>query len=66
MRDSKCVSHPQSYAMLAHAQLALRESLADIAATLDEYAALVERTELHLFEGELRAPLAKREGRQAE
>ena len=23
MRDSKCVSYPQSYAMLAHAQLAL-------------------------------------------
>ena len=68
MRESKCVSHPQSYAMLARAQLALRESAAEIAATLDEYASLLARTEFHLFEGELhelRAQLADREGHHA-
>ena len=37
--------------------------------TLDEYAALLERTEFHLYEGELhelRARLAEREGHEAE
>ena len=55
--------------MLAHAQLALDGPAADITSTLDEYAALLERTEFHLFEGglyELRARLAEREGREAE
>ena len=53
------------YAVLARAQLHLHEPAADISATLDEYAALLERTELHLYEGELhelRARLAEREG----
>ncbi len=61
--------NPHSYAVLARAQLALDEPAADIARTLDEYAALLERTEFHLFEGELhelRARLADREGQQAE
>jgi hypothetical protein len=69
MRESKSVWNPRSYAVLARAQLALGEPAADIASTLDEYAALLERTEFHLFEGELyelRARLAEREGHQAE
>ncbi len=69
MRESKSASNPHSYAVLARAQLALGEPAADIERTLDEYAALLERTEFHLFEGELhelRARLADREGRHAE
>ncbi|MBI3247994.1 MAG: AAA family ATPase [Deltaproteobacteria bacterium] len=69
MRESKGAWSPHSYAVLARAQLALDEPEADIASTLDEYAALLERTEFHLFEGELyelRARLAEREGREAE
>ena len=61
--------NPHSYAVLARAQLALEEPAADIASTLDEYAALLERTGFHLYEGELhelRARLAEREGREAE
>jgi hypothetical protein len=42
IRESKGVS-PHSYAVFARP--------ADIASTLDEYAALLERTEFHLFEG---------------
>ncbi len=67
MRESQCAWTPHSYAVLARAQLALGEPAADIASTLDEYAALLERTEFHLFEGELyelRARLAEREGRR--
>ena len=67
--ESKSVWSPHSYAVLARAQLALGEPAADIARTLDDYAALLERTEFHLFEGELhelRARLADREGRQIE
>ncbi|MGH8611652.1 MAG: ATP-binding protein, partial [Gammaproteobacteria bacterium] len=69
MRESKAMWNPHSYAVLARAQLALGEPTADIISTLDEYAALLERTEFHLFEGELyelRARLAEREGREAE
>jgi ATP/maltotriose-dependent transcriptional regulator MalT len=69
MRESKGAMSPHSYAVLARAQLALGEPAADIASTLDEYAALLERTEFHLFEGELhelRARLADREGNHAE
>jgi class 3 adenylate cyclase len=69
MRNSESAWEPQSYAVLARAQLALGEPAADIARTLDEYAALLERTEFHLFEGELhelRARVADREGRPAE
>jgi hypothetical protein len=69
MRESKGVWYPQSYAVLARAQLKLGESASPVAATLDEYAALLERTELHLFEGELhelRASLNKREEKTIE
>jgi hypothetical protein len=69
MRTSNCAYNPHSYAVLAHAQLALGEPTTDITSTFDEYAALLERTEFHLFEGELhelRARLAEREGHQAE
>jgi hypothetical protein len=69
MRESKCAWNPHSYAVLARAQLALGEPADDITSTLDEYAALLERTEFHLYEGELyelRARLAAREGRAAE
>jgi class 3 adenylate cyclase len=65
IRESKAEWSPQSYAVLGRAQLELGEPAAAIASTLDEYAALLERTELHLFEGELhelRACLAAREG----
>ena len=51
------------------AQLALHEPAVDIAHILDEYAPLLERTEFHLFEGELhqlRVRLADREGRRVE
>jgi class 3 adenylate cyclase len=69
MRASQSAWTPRSYAVLARAQLALGEPAADIARTLDEYAALLERTGFHLFEGELhelRAQLAERECHQAE
>ena len=69
MRESQSAWNPHCYAVLARAQLALGEPTADIASTLDEYAALLERTGFHLFEGELhelRARLADREGHQAE
>jgi ATP/maltotriose-dependent transcriptional regulator MalT len=69
IRESIGEWNPHSYAVLARAQLALGEPAADIASTLDEYAALLERTEFHLFEGELhelRARLADREGRPDE
>jgi hypothetical protein len=69
MRESKGALNPHCYAVLARAQLELREPAANIASTLDEYAALLERTEFHLFEGELhelRARLADREGRHAD
>lgn len=69
MRESKCALHPNAYAVLARAQLALHEPASDIADTLDEYTALLERTEFHLFEGELyelRARLAEREGHVAD
>ena len=69
MHESQSARNPHSYAVLARAQLALGEPAADIASTLDEYAALLERTEFHLYEGELhelRARLAEREGHAAE
>jgi hypothetical protein len=69
MRESRGVLDPHCYAVLARTQLALAEPAADIASTLDEYAALLERTEFHLYEGELhelRARLADREGCEAE
>ena len=58
-----------SYAVLARAELELDAPAADVARTLDEYAALLERTEFRVFEGELhqlRARLANREGRHVE
>src|SRR5205085_1074544 len=69
MRESNSAMTPHGYAVLARAQLELAESAAEIERTLDEYAGLLERTEFHLFEGELhelRARLADREGHQAE
>lgn len=69
IRTSKGVWNPHSYAVLVRAQLELNEPAADIARTLDEYAALLERTGFHLYEGELhelRARLADREGQEAE
>jgi len=55
--------------VLARAQIELGVPAVDIARTLDEYAALLERTEFRFFEGELhelRARLADREGRHVE
>jgi adenylate cyclase len=69
IRASQSVRNPHSYVVLARAQLALNEPAADITSTLDEYAALLERTGFHLYEGELhelRAQLAEREGHEAE
>jgi adenylate cyclase len=69
MRTSESAWNPHSYAVLARAQLELGEPVADIARTLDEYAALLDHTGFHLFEGELhelRARLADREGHQTE
>jgi len=69
MLASQSAYNPRSYAVLARAQLALNEPAADIASTLDEYAALLERTGFHLYEGELhelRAQLAEREDRETE
>jgi hypothetical protein len=69
MRTSEGGWNPHRYAVLARAQLELHEPAADITHTLDEYAALLERTGFHLYEGELhelRAQLADREGHQAE
>ena len=69
IRTSRFALEPRSYAVLARAQLTLAEPAADIARTLDEYAALLERTGARLYEGEmheLRARLAEREGRVVE
>jgi adenylate cyclase len=69
MREAGGWWTPNCYAVLARAQLELHEPAADIAATLDEYAALLERSGFHLFEGELhelRARLAAREGQRDE
>jgi hypothetical protein len=69
IRAFRSVRNPHSYVVLARAQLALNESAVDITSTLDEYAALLEHTAFHLYEGELyelRARLAEREGHQAE
>lgn len=68
MRRSQCLIYPRGYAILARAQLTLAEPAADIAFTLDEYEALLTRTGLHVYEGELdelRAQLAEREGQHA-
>jgi hypothetical protein len=54
---------------MAPARPRLAEPAADIARTLDQYAALLGRTAFHLYEGELhelRARLASRQGHQAE
>jgi hypothetical protein len=67
MREAEGWWTPTCYAVLARAQLELAEPAADIAATLDEYAALLERSGFQLFEGELhelRARLAEREGQR--
>ena len=69
MRQSKSAWSPHCYAVLARAELELGAPEADIAHTLDEYAALLERTGFRLFEGKLhklRAGLADREGRHVE
>ncbi len=68
IRESKSEWNPRCYAVLALAQLELGEPAGDVASTLDEYAALLERTGARIFEGELyelRARLAQREGDQA-
>jgi hypothetical protein len=67
-RATRC-SRLIPYAELARAQLELHEPAADITRTLDEYAALLERSGFHLYEGELyelRARLADRAGRDTE
>jgi hypothetical protein len=69
MRESKGAWSPYSYAVLARAELDLRAPAADIARTLDEYAALLKGMDFPLLEGELhqlRARLAEREGRHVE
>jgi hypothetical protein len=69
MRETSGALRTDAYAVLARAQLALGEPLADITKTLDEYAALLERTEFRIHEGELhelRARLFEREGLRAE
>lgn len=69
MRESKGAWSPRGYAVLARAQIELRAPAAEIVRTFDEYAALLERTEFRLFEGELyelRGRLADREGRHVE
>ena len=53
MRESQALWSPRGYAELVYAQLALAEPTADIAATLDEYEALLTRTGFHVYEGEL-------------
>ena len=61
----QAVWNPHSYAVLARAQLALAEPTSAISETLDEYAAVLQRTGFHIYEGELhelRARLADREG----
>ena len=63
MRSSHGLFNPHSYAVLARAQLALEEPVADIARTLDEYEALLARTGFRIYEGELhelRARVAER------
>ena len=64
MREYQNAFNPQAYAVLARAQLALAVPTAAITATLDEYEALLKRTEFHVYEGELRACLAEREREQ--
>ncbi len=69
MRESQSAWNPHCYAVLIRAQLAMNEPASDITSTLDEYAALLECTGFHLYEGELhelRAQLAEREGHVAE
>lgn len=64
MRKSQSAWNPHCDAVLA-----LAESAADIAGTLDEYESLLTRAGFHIYEGELhelRARLAEREGQQAE
>jgi class 3 adenylate cyclase len=64
LREARGYWRPNVYAVLARAQLALGERAPDIAATLDEYEALLSRSGFHLYEGELyelRARLADRE-----
>ncbi|MCP5200684.1 MAG: AAA family ATPase [Gammaproteobacteria bacterium] len=68
MRDTHSAWNLRSYAVLARAQLALDEPGAAVAATLDEYAGVLERTGFAIYEGEsqeLRAALAERDGDQA-
>jgi hypothetical protein len=69
IRSFRCTFDPRSYAVLARAQLVLKEPAIDINATLDEYAALLASTGFHLYEGklhELRARLLEREGQHPE
>ena len=69
MRESRSSWEPRCYAVLIRAQLALVEQAVEITATLDEYGALLARTEFALYEGELhelRAQLAEREGHEPE
>ena len=69
MRESQSTLNPHCFAVFARAQLALEEPALDVAATLDDYEALLTRTGFRIYEGELnelRAELAGREGQQAE
>ena len=69
VREYQTAFNPHGYAVLARAQLALAEPTADITSTLDEYAALLVRSQFHVYEGELhelRARLAEREGQQSD
>jgi hypothetical protein len=64
LRRAEGYWRPNVFAVLARAQLALGEPAPDIAATLDEYGALLAKSGFHLYEGELhelRARLADRE-----
>ncbi|MEN8160237.1 MAG: AAA family ATPase, partial [Myxococcota bacterium] len=66
IRASEGLWLPLAYAVLTRTQLALGESAEEISSTLAEYAAILERTEMNVLEGELhelRARLADREGR---
>jgi len=68
LRSSGVILLPGAYSALARVQLALDEPAADIAVTLEEYAAVLARAGLDLCQGELaelQAGLAARENRTA-
>lgn len=66
LRSNGIILQPGAYGVLARVQLALDEPAADIVVTLDEYAAVIARAGLDLYQGELaelRATLAERSHR---